>query len=33
MAEVEEYAVKYGKTGYVNRQGAAQHNIGSDAKS
>jgi len=33
MAEVEEYAVKYGETGYVNRQAAAQHNIGTGAKS
>jgi catechol-2,3-dioxygenase len=28
MAEVEEYAVKYGKTGYVNRAAMAQANIG-----
>ncbi len=28
MAEVEEYAVKYGKTGYVNRSQMAQANIG-----
>ncbi|MBF6568832.1 MAG: VOC family protein [Candidatus Binataceae bacterium] len=32
MAEVEEYAVKYGETGYVNREAVKQHNLGVDSR-